>query len=141
MRRAACCFLISTLLTACDRAPIAHAPGVTPPSFSVVEASIVDMRKALDEKRVTSKELVQQYLLRIATYEDRLNATLAVNPQAWQLAEELDRERAAGTIRGPLHGIPIALKDNVHTTDMPTTGGAVAFEGLVPPYEATVTKN
>jgi amidase len=141
MRRAACCFLISTLLTACDRAPIAHAPGVTPPSFSVVEASIVDMRKALDEKRVTSKELVQQYLLRIATYEDRLNATLAVNPKALQLAEERDRERAAGTIRGPLHGIPIALKDNVHTTDMPTTGGAVAFEGLVPPYEATVTKN
>jgi amidase len=141
MRRAACCFLISTLLTACDRAPTAHAPGVTPPSFSVVEASIVDMRKALDEKRVTSKELVQQYLLRIATYEDRLNATLAVNPKALQLAEERDRERAAGTIRGPLHGIPIALKDNVHTTDMPTTGGAVAFEGLVPPYEATVTKN
>ncbi len=44
-------------------------------------------------------------------------------------------------MRGPLHGIPIALKDNIHTTDMPTTGGAVAFEGLMPPYEATLTKN
>ena len=46
-----------------------------------------------------------------------------------------------GKVRGPLHGIPIALKDNVHTTDMPTTGGAVAFEGLMPPYDATLTKN
>ena len=44
-------------------------------------------------------------------------------------------------MRGPLHGIPIALKDNIHTTDMPTTGGALAFEGLVPPYEATLTRN
>ena len=44
-------------------------------------------------------------------------------------------------MRGPLHGIPIALKDNIHTTDMPTTGGAIAFEGLVPPYDATLTKN
>ena len=44
-------------------------------------------------------------------------------------------------MRGPLHGIPIALKDNIHTTDMPTTGGALAFDGLVPPYEATLTRN
>ena len=56
-------------------------------------------------------------------------------------ADERDRERAAGKIRGPLHGIPIALKDNIQTTDMPTTGGALAFEGLVPPYDATLTKN
>jgi amidase len=52
-----------------------------------------------------------------------------------------DRERAAGKVRGPLHGIPIAVKDNIHTTDMPTTGGALAFNGFVPPYEATLTKN
>ena len=51
------------------------------------------------------------------------------------------RERAAKRIRGPLHGIPVALKDNIHTTNMPTTGGALAFDGLVPPYEATLTKN
>ena len=54
---------------------------------------------------------------------------------------QLDRERAQGKLRGPLHGIPIALKDNIHTTDMPTTGGALAFAGYVPPYEATLTKN
>ncbi len=56
-------------------------------------------------------------------------------------ADVLDRERAAGRVRGPLHGIPIALKDNIHTTDMPTTGGALAFAGFVPPYEATLIKN
>src|SRR5262249_72758 len=64
-----------------------------------------------------------------------------VNPHALDEADALDRERAQGRIRGPLHGIPIALKDNVQTTNMPTTGGALAFVGLVPPYEATLTKN
>src|SRR5205085_2179060 len=56
-------------------------------------------------------------------------------------ADERDRERAQGKVRGPLHGIPIALKDNIQTTNMPTTGGALAFAEVVPPYEATVTKN
>ena len=84
---------------------------------------------------------MQQYLTRIAIYENTLNATIAVNPNALADAERLDDERAAGRVRGPLHGIPIALKDNIHTTDMPTTGGALAFEGLVPPYEATLTAN
>ena len=93
----------------------------------------------MEDGTVTSRELVAQSLARIATYEDRLNATLAVNPKAIEEAEALDRERAAGKIRGPLHGIPIALKDNIHTTDMPTTGGALAFEGFTPPYEATLT--
>jgi amidase len=80
-------------------------------------------------------------LIRIATYEDRLHAAITVNPDALTIAVERDRERAQGTIRGPLHGIPVALKDNVHTTDMRTTGGALAFEFLMPPYEATITKN
>src|SRR5689334_4629828 len=98
------------------------------------------MQKALAEKRVTSRELVRLYLDRIATYEDKLNAAITVNPRALEEADELDRERAQKKIRGPLHGIPIALKDNIHTTDMPTTGGALAFDGFVPPYEATLTK-
>ncbi len=111
------------------------------PRFSVVEAGIADMQKAMKDGRVTSRELVLQYLTRIATYEDKLNAAMTVNPRALQEAEALDRERARGKLRGPLHGIPIALKDNIHTTDMPTTGGALAFDGLVPPYEATLVKN
>jgi len=110
-------------------------------SFTVVEATIADMRKALDEHRVTSRELVIQYLSRIATYEDKLHAALAVNPRAVQDADDLDRERAAGRTRGPLHGIPIALKDNIQTIAMPTTGGALVFDGYVPPYDATITTN
>jgi amidase len=99
------------------------------------------MRAALDEHRITSIELVTQYLVRIGLYEDKLNAALAVNPHAIQDADQRDQERAAGRVRGPLHGIPIALKDNIHTTTMPTTGGALVFDGFVPPYEATLVKN
>ena len=109
--------------------------------FTVVEASIGEMRSAMEQGRTTSRELVEQYLMRIGIYEDRLHAAITVNPRALELAAERDRERAEGRVRGPLHGIPIALKDNVHTTDMRTTGGALAFENLIPPYEATLTKN
>ena len=109
--------------------------------FTVVESTIREMQTAMQQGRITSREIVLQYLTRIATYEDKLNAVIAVNPHALEEAEARDRERTAGKIRGPLHGIPIALKDNIHTTDMPTTGGALAFDGLVPPYEATLTKN
>src|SRR6185503_11095724 len=73
--------------------------------FSVVEASIPDMQAALREGRITSHDLVLQYLVRIATYEDKLNAIITVNPKALEEADALDRERAAGKIRGPLHGI------------------------------------
>ncbi|HVE34426.1 MAG TPA: amidase family protein [Gemmatimonadaceae bacterium] len=115
-------------------------PAQTKP-FSVVETSITDMRSALQQKRTTSREIVTQYLNRIAMYEDKLHAVIMVNPRALAIADSLDRLRAQGRILGPLHGIPVALKDNVHTTDMPTTGGALAFADLVPPYEATLTKN
>ena len=81
----------------------------------------------------------EQYLVRIATYEDRLNAGDRRQPEGAEEADERDRERAQERLRGPLHGIPIALKDNIHTTDMPTTGGALAFDGLMPPYDATLT--
>src|SRR5262249_54382100 len=109
--------------------------------FTVVEASISDMRKAMEQHRVTSRELVNQYLIRIATYDHRLHAAVNVNPNALAEAEQLDRERAAHKLRGPLHGIPIALKDNIHANGMPTTGGALAFANLIAPYEATLTKN
>ncbi len=90
---------------------------------------------------MTARELVLQSLARIATYDNQLNAVMTINPRALPEAEARDRERREGKVRGPLHGIPIALKDNIHTTDMPTTGGALAFAGFVPPYEATLTKN
>ena len=110
-------------------------------SFTIVEATIPEMQAAMREGRVTSHQIVEQYLARIAMYEDRLHAAITVNPDALKLADERDRERAQGKLRGALHGIPIGLKDNVSTTFMRTTGGALAFENLVPPYDATLTKN
>src|SRR5262245_683076 len=105
---------------------------VVPSPFSVVETGIPEMQGAMKSGRVTSRDLVVQYLTRIAMYEHTLHAALAINPNAIREAEQLDRERAQGHIRGPLHGIPIAVKDNIQTTDMPTTGGMLAFSGYIP---------
>jgi len=119
--------------------PPSTAPAAAP--FEVVETDIATIQAALREGRVTSRQLTARYLERIAAYEDRLNAIITVNPRALDEADVMDRERAAGRVRGPLHGIPIALKDNIHTTDIRTTGGALAFRDLMPPYDATLTKN
>ena len=75
----------------------ARRPAAPSSQFTVVEASIDDMRKALEQKRTTSREIVQQYLARIALYEDRLHAIITVNPRALAIADSLDRERARGT--------------------------------------------
>src|ERR1700680_3714777 len=129
--------LTCLLFLACTA--MAASPVMEP--FNVVEANIPEMRTALEQKRITSRELVTQYLSRIGMYEDKLHCIITTNPNALKEADERDRERAQGRVRGPLHGIPIALKDNIHTTDMPTTGGALAFQGYTPPYEATLVKN
>jgi amidase len=121
--------------------PAAPVPAAEAAKFNVFEASIPEMQAAMKSGKTSSHAIVQQYLNRIAAYEDLLHAAITVNPKALDEADQLDRERAQGHIRGPLHGIPIALKDNVHTTNMPTTGGALAFVGLIPPYEATLTRN
>src|SRR5258706_5919398 len=66
---------------------------------------------------------------------------MTVNPRVMAEADERDRECGQGRIRGPLHGIPIALKDNILTHDIVTTGGGLAFKGYIPPYDATLVKN
>jgi amidase len=114
-------------------------PKVAP--FNVVEATIPEMRTAMEQGRITSHELVIQYLARIGLYEDKIRAVMTINPNVLAEADERDQERAAGKVRGPLHGIPIALKDNVLTHDIVTTGGALAFDGYMPPYDATLVKN
>ena len=145
-RRSARLFVPVTLVAATltvaaqNRRSPASADAARPP-FNVVEASIAEMRTAMEQGRTTSREIVQQYLARIGTYEDKLHAAITVNPNALKEADERDRDRAQGRIRGPLHGIPVALKDNILTMDLPTTGGALAFEGFVPPYDATLTRN
>jgi amidase len=135
------CTLVATGAIAASHSSIDKPTKAPAPHFSVVEADIAGMQNAMAQGRITSRELVLQYLTRIAYYEDTLNAAITINRHALQEAEALDRERARGKVRGPLHGIPIALKDNIHMTDMPTTGGVLAFDGLVPPYEATLTQN
>jgi amidase len=133
--------LLLVLLAAIAVSDRSAHPSSQPPTFRLVEASIPEMQAAMAAGRLTSRELVTQYLVRLAMYEDRLNAALYVNPRALEEADALDRERAQGRVRGPLHGIPVALKDNIHTTHLPTSGGALAFAGYVPPYEATLTRS
>ncbi len=126
------------VLTSCEKAA---PPAETRAPFDVVEASIPDMQKAMQEGRVTSEELVKQYLIRIATYENVINAAIAVNPRALEQARALDEERKAGKVRGPMHGIPVALKDNIQDTEMPTTGGNIGLAGYMAPWDAPLTKN
>src|SRR5437016_12737341 len=128
--------LIAAALVSCCLG--ADGPAKT---FNVVEATIPAMRAAMEAGRLTSRELVMLHLARIGLYEDKLHCVITVNPHVLQEADERDRERAQGRIRGPLHGIPIALKDNILTHDIVTTGGALVFDGYTPPSDATLVKN
>jgi len=108
-------------------------------SFEVAEASIADEQRAMAQGRTTSKALVQAYLDRIQAFDQRgprLNALITLNPNALRDAEALDRERASKGPRGPLHGIPVIVKDNYNTADMQTTAGTMALLGFVPKTDA-----
>jgi amidase len=120
------------VLQAQGRTPLAAAP------FSVVEASLTDLRQALDTGRTTSRAITQQYLDRLARYNARLHAANTISPTALADADARDQEHRTKRARGPLHGIPVAVKDNVQVLGMPTTGGALAFKTLRAPYEATL---
>lgn len=105
-------------------------------------ATIADLQQALSEGRLTSRDLVDAYVARIAAFDSggpALNSVRTIHPTARAQAEALDSERAAGNVRGPLHGIPILLKDNVGTKDQPTTAGSIALANNVPPEDATLT--
>ncbi len=112
-------------------------------TFELQEATIADIQAAMDADALTSVELVQLYLNRIEAYEaagPAINALIAVNDNALTVAAELDAMREAGEIMGPLHGIPIILKDNYDTADMPTTAGSDVLAGSVPPDDAFVVQ-
>jgi Asp-tRNA(Asn)/Glu-tRNA(Gln) amidotransferase A subunit family amidase len=124
--------LFCTLCIACAQSMHAQA-------FEVAESAIADEQKAMAEGRITSKALVQAYLDRIAAFDrhgPRLNALITLNPNALREAEALDRERAAKGPRGPMHGIPVIVKDNYSTADMQTTAGTMALLGFVPSSDA-----
>ncbi len=107
--------------------------------FDLVEKSIAELQHAMAAGEVSSHELVAAYLARIDAYDKsgpKLNAMIALNPRALAEADALDKERAAKGPRGPLHGIPIVVKDNFETADMPTTGGSIALAGFEPKEDA-----
>jgi Asp-tRNA(Asn)/Glu-tRNA(Gln) amidotransferase A subunit family amidase len=108
--------------------------------FDVVEATISEIHRELRERRLTVTELVQYYAERIEAYDKRgpaINAIITVNPNAMRRAEELDSIFAAtGEFIGPLHGIPVIVKDNYDTHDLPTTAGSASLAGSIPPDDA-----
>jgi Asp-tRNA(Asn)/Glu-tRNA(Gln) amidotransferase A subunit family amidase len=109
-------------------------------AFDPFEKTIRELQDAMKRRQTTSVELVQFYLERIARYDPQVNAVLFVNPRALDDARALDAERVRGRTRGPLHGIPILLKDNFDTRDMPTTGGCLALSGIAPKEDAFQVK-
>jgi amidase len=111
--------------------------------LDLVEATVQQIQHAIQTKLITSEQLVEMYLARIAAYDDvgpTLNALLHVNTRATAEARQLDALRHPGRARSPLYGIPVLLKDNIDTADMPTTAGSVALEGSVPPDDAFITR-
>jgi amidase len=106
-------------------------------------ATIADLNAAFKAGTLTSEQLVQLHLARIAAYDKqgpRLQAVITVNPKAVETARALDAERKAKGPRSPMHGIPVVLKDNFDTADLPTTGGSLLLEGWVPPDDAFVVR-
>lgn len=109
-------------------------------AFTIVEASVADLQAAMTAGKLTSKTLTQQYLARIKAIDKsgpRINSVIELNPDALKIAADLDKERKQGKVRGPLHGIPVLLKDNIATADkMQTTAGSIALIGVQPPRDA-----
>jgi amidase len=113
-------------------------------AFAVEEVEIAALQAAMKDGRLTARALTQAYLDRIAAMDRKgptLRSVLETNPEALEVADALDAERRAKGPRGPLHGIPILLKDNVDTHDkMTTTAGSLALEGSLPPRDSTVAE-
>ncbi|MDE0073641.1 MAG: amidase family protein [Gammaproteobacteria bacterium] len=109
------------------------------PAFQVEEATIADIHQAMEEGRITAEELVQGYLDRIEAYDRQgpyLNSIITVSEYALGRARELDAAFGESGFTGPLHGIPVIVKDNYDTHDLPTTNGTLAFRGAIPPDDA-----
>ena len=108
--------------------------------FSIVEANVADLQAAMQSGKLTSQKLVKLYLARIRSIDKtgpRINSIIELNPEALSIAKALDAERKAKGSRGPLHGIPVLLKDNIATADkMQTTAGSLALLGVKPPRDA-----
>jgi len=111
--------------------------------LNLEEVTIDDLREGYENGDFTIAQVTRAYLDRIEAIDRNgpaLNSVLTVNPNAMEIAEELDTEAREGSYRGPLHGVPILLKDNINTKDMPTTAGSRFMEGSVPPSDAFIAK-
>ena len=133
--------LITALLASAAVATAAHAAqkrvAAAPPDLT--EKSVGELQAMLTSGKLTSEQLVRSYEARIARFNPRLGAVIAVNPDALRQARALDAERRAGHVRGPLHGIPVLLKDNIETADpMATTAGSLALKDNIGHRDAPV---
>ena len=125
--------------------PAAPPPPVTGNEpFELHEATIDDLQAAMRAGTRTARSITELYLARIEALNRRgpeLRAIIETNPEALEIADQLDAERKSGKVRGPLHGIPVALKDNIDTHDrMTTTAGSLALEGSIPPRDSFVAQ-
>ena len=138
MARTVCFAVTGIALTLLALAPLSARRAVDLDTDTIAELSA-----AIKAGALTSEQLTQLYLARIAAYDKRgpqLNAMIALNAKALDTARALDAERKARGPRSRLHGIPVILKDNIDTADMPTTGGSVLLEGSLPPDDAFIVK-
>jgi amidase len=123
-----------------DSAPRKNRFAVAP--FDLEEATFADLQAGMSAGRMTSHSITQQYIARIEELDRKgptLRHVLEINPDALSIADSLDQERKSGRVRGPLHGIPILLKDNIDTADrMTTTAGSLALEGSIPLQDAFI---
>ena len=121
----------------------ALAPVGAQRALDLDSATIAVLNAAFAAGTLTSEQLVQRHLARIQAYDKQgpaLGAVITLNPKALETARALDAERKAKGARSPLHGIPVVLKDNYDTADLPTTGGSVMLEGSIPPDDAFLVK-
>ena len=119
------------------------APLAARKTLDLDSATIADLNAAFKAGTLTSERLVQMCLARVEAYDRKgptLRAMIMINPRALETARALDAERKSKGPRSPLHGIPVVLKDNFDTADMPTTGGSLLLEGSMPPDDAFVVK-
>ena len=141
--RAFALIILLILVVSCQPKPIkvSHAASL---EIQFEEQEIIQIRQGFQEGRYTIKELVEAYLDRISEIDKSgpgLNSILSINPDAIQIAEELDKELKAGKSRGPMHGIPVILKDNIDTHDkMATTAGSRALRNSHPLKDSYVAK-